>query len=197
MDKDHSTQIDWVKELTDQQKWNWAQLRPRLEGLTDEEYFWEPVRACWTLSRRGQSDAPVSVGAGDFTLDYAMDQLDPSPVTTIAWRLAHIIVGLFAMRTAMHFDGPPADYRRWTYAPTAKEALDQLDQTHDAWTSAVRGLRDEDLARCIGPGEGLDADYPFAALILHVNREAIHHGAEIALLRDLYAWKADAGRRLA
>lgn len=27
-------------------------------------------------------------------------------------------------------------------------------------------------------------------LILHVNREVIHHGAEIALLRDLYAHTA-------
>jgi hypothetical protein len=26
-----------------------------------------------------------------------------------------------------------------------------------------------------------------AELVLHINREAIHHGAEIALLRDLYA----------
>jgi hypothetical protein len=26
-----------------------------------------------------------------------------------------------------------------------------------------------------------------AALVLHIHREAIHHGAEIALLRDLYA----------
>jgi hypothetical protein len=25
-----------------------------------------------------------------------------------------------------------------------------------------------------------------AALVLHIHREAIHHGAEIALLRDLY-----------
>jgi hypothetical protein len=25
-----------------------------------------------------------------------------------------------------------------------------------------------------------------AALVLHINREVIHHGAEIALLRDLY-----------
>jgi hypothetical protein len=26
----------------------------------------------------------------------------------------------------------------------------------------------------------------YAALILHIHRELIHHGAEIALLRDLY-----------
>jgi len=25
-----------------------------------------------------------------------------------------------------------------------------------------------------------------AALVLHINRETIHHGAEICLLRDLY-----------
>ena len=28
-----------------------------------------------------------------------------------------------------------------------------------------------------------------AALVLHINREAIHHGAEIAVLRDLYRWQ--------
>lgn len=26
-----------------------------------------------------------------------------------------------------------------------------------------------------------------AALVLHINRETLHHSAEIALLRDLYA----------
>jgi hypothetical protein len=31
------------------------------------------------------------------------------------------------------------------------------------------------------------AEYPMATLVLDVNREALHHGAEIALLRDLYA----------
>ncbi len=32
-----------------------------------------------------------------------------------------------------------------------------------------------------------------AALVLHINREMLHHGAEIALLRDLYLWKYGAG----
>jgi hypothetical protein len=27
-----------------------------------------------------------------------------------------------------------------------------------------------------------------AELVLHINREVLHHGAEIALLRDLYLW---------
>jgi hypothetical protein len=42
-----------------------------IEGLTDEEYFWQPVPGCWTISRRGTSAAQVSLGAGDFTWDFA------------------------------------------------------------------------------------------------------------------------------
>jgi hypothetical protein len=28
-----------------------------------------------------------------------------------------------------------------------------------------------------------------AELVLHINREMLHHGAEVALLRDLYLWQ--------
>jgi hypothetical protein len=64
--------IDWNAELVDQLEWHWQhQLRPRLDGLTDDEYYWQPVRGCWTISRRGQSPAPISLGAGEFTMDYA------------------------------------------------------------------------------------------------------------------------------
>jgi len=55
----------------------------------------------------------------------------------------------------------------------------------------VRGLGASGLARAIGPAEGPWADYPMATLVLHINREMLHHGAEIALLRDLYRWHFD------
>jgi hypothetical protein len=32
-----------------------------------------------------------------------------------------------------------------------------------------------------------------AALVLHINRETLHHGAEIALLRDLCRWQLKEG----
>jgi hypothetical protein len=38
----------------------------------------------------------------------------------------------------------------------------------------------------VGEAEGEYAALPYAALVLHINREAIHHMAEVALLRDLY-----------
>jgi len=192
MDEHLITEIDWNAQLVDQLDEHWQhQLRPRLDGLTDEEYFWQPVPDCWTLSRRGDSTAPISVGAGEFTMDYGLPPNDPAPVTTIAWRLAHIVVGLFALRTATHFAGPPADYRTWEYAGTAAEALRQLDEQHAAWIKGVRSLGASGLAYPAGPAEGSFAKSSMAELVLHINREVIHHGAEIALLRDLYHWKGD------
>ena len=39
----------------------------------------------------------------------------------------------------------------------------------------------------VGPAEGPFAEAPMAALVQHINREMIHHLAEVALLRDLWA----------
>ncbi len=179
--------IDWNGELADQLDWHWTrQLRPRLDGLTDGEYFWEPVPGCWNVRRRGTSRAPASAGSGDYTVDFAFPEPEPAPVTTIAWRLAHIIVGVFSMPAARHFGGPATDYETFSYAGTAAEALAQLDAAHRAWATGVRGLGLEGLAEPCGKDYGEFADRPMAALVLHLNREAIHHGAEIALLRDLY-----------
>lgn len=163
--------MDWNHELADQLEWHWReQLRPRFDGITDEEYFWEPVPGSWNLHRDG-------------SIDFAFPEPVPAPVTTIAWRLAHLIVGVFAVRAASHFGGPPADYTTWKYAMSADEALQQLDTAYRGWMDGVRTV---DLHRPCGAAEGPYAEYPFAALVLHINREAIHHGAEIALLRDLY-----------
>ncbi len=180
-----TTNLDWTTLLLDQLEWHWTQqLRPRLEAMTDAEYLWEPVPGCWSVRPRGSGAAPIEAGAGAMTIDFAFPEPDPPPVTTIAWRLGHVIVGVLAMRNADHFGGPPADYRSWTYAATAAEALAQLDEAHDRWVAGVRSLDAEALARPCGE-DGFAQD-PMAALVLHIHRELLHHGAEIALLRDLY-----------
>ena len=71
-------QLDWGRLLVGQLEFYWdLHLWPRLEGLTDEEYFWEPVEGCWSL-RRGAD--------GRWRLDHGPER-EPAPVTTIAWRL--------------------------------------------------------------------------------------------------------------
>ena len=61
-------------------------------------------------------------------IDFEFPEPDPTPFTTIAWRLAHVIVGVLAMRNHSHFGGPPADYQSWQYATDAATALRQLDE---------------------------------------------------------------------
>jgi DinB superfamily len=179
--------IDWNGELREQLDWHWQHhLRPRLAGLTDDEYFWEPVPGCWSVRRRGDATAPMAVGGGRFTMDYAQPEPSPAPVTTIAWRLAHIIVGLFGWRNELLFGGPHADYRTFEYAGTADEALSQLDAGYAGWIKGVGSFGEDGLAQRSGPAAGPYADSPMGALVLHINREVIHHGAEICLLRDLY-----------
>ncbi len=185
--------LDWNAELLSQLEWHWEnQLRPRLDGLTDGEYFWEPVPGCWNIRRRGESTAPLALGTGEFTLDEASSRLDPEPVTTIGWRLGHIIAGVFGARNASHFDGPK-EYLEWdtaSYPGTAAQALSQLDEGYDCWVKGVRDLGAEGLAQPCGPAEGPFAEYSMAALVLHIHREVVHHGAEISLLRDLYLREA-------
>ena len=132
------TQIAWNRVLTDQLTFHWQhQLRPRLSGLTDAEYRWEPVPASWNVRPREGADQP---GSGPFTIDWEFPEPAPPPVTTIAWRIAHIVVGVFRMRVASHFGGPEAGYDTWPYAGTAAQALDQPGTGHAAWLAGVQGF---------------------------------------------------------
>ncbi|MFI0976321.1 DinB family protein [Streptomyces sp. NPDC021093] len=173
--------------IADQLDLHWQKnLRPRLHGLTDEEYFWEPVRDCWSIRPRGTSPATMSEGSGEWTMDYVFPGPEPAPVTTIAWRLAHIIASCLGYRVGWHFDGQDFDSETFAYAGTADEALEQLDEMYGRWDAGVRGLSDADLDNppAVGPER-----FPLEGIVLHVNKELIHHGAEISLLRDLYRWQ--------
>lgn len=173
--------------LLEQLTFHWdVHLRPKLDGLTDEEYFWEPVANVWNLVPKGSARTPVAGGTGEYVAEFAMPEPDPAPVTTIAWRLAHLIVGVFGERNHSHFGGPLMSYMDMAYPGTAKEALVLLDDVYARWCAGVAALGEEGLQRPVGPAEGPFAEHPYSTLVLHIHREAIHHGAEILLLRDLW-----------
>ena len=181
------TSVDWGRQLGEQLTFHWEeQLRPSLDGLTDNEYFWEPVPGCWSVRPRAEATAPVLAGAGDMVVEFGFPEPNPAPVTTIAWRVAHLTVGVFGMRNAGHFGGPTVDYPSAIYPATAAEALDRLDHEYATWMAGIGALDADALAVPVGEAEGPYADLPMATLILHIKREVIHHGAEICLLLDLY-----------
>ena len=179
--------MNWTSRLLEQLTFHWEhQARPRLEGLTDDEYFWEPVPGAWSIRPRADARTAMAAGGGELVADFEVPEPVPAPVTTIAWRLGHVIVGIFGARNASHFGGPPIDYFSVHWPGNASAALAMLDDSYARWVKGVRGLDEAKLATPVGEAEGEFATYPYATLVLHINREAIHHLAEVALLRDLY-----------
>ncbi|OIV36582.1 hypothetical protein BIV57_15625 [Mangrovactinospora gilvigrisea] len=173
--------VDWNHELIEQFDfiWNLAHA-PALEELTDEEYLWEPVPGCWSIRPTG--------------IEFQWPAPEPAPVTTIAWRLSHVAVGVFGIRASNHFGDGSLTEESAERPLTAKEGVAYLKEQYGRWRSGVESLDEEGLARPVGPAEGPYAESPMATLVLHLNREAIHHLSEVSLMRDLY--RASGGARL-
>ena len=60
------------------------------EGLTDEEFFWEPFTTTWSIRRQNQCRTPNPFGVGEWVADFAVPEPTPVPLTTIAWLYWHI-----------------------------------------------------------------------------------------------------------
>lgn len=190
--------MTWRAALANQLDFYWAvHLWPRLAGLTDDEYLWEPVEGSWNLRRRAD---------GRWQPDTALVEPPLPPVTTIAWRIVHVGRDVLGKRAHAFFGDdslpegslPGGDTvmfdDRWGPEPlpgTAEDALAFLQRAFGLWRDGVAGLDDEALLRPLGPRGGPFADDTMAALVLHINREVMAHGAEICLLRDLYRARRD------
>jgi hypothetical protein len=185
---DRTVPLDWHAEALEQLTFHWEHhVRPRLEGLTDAELHWEPVPGCWGVRPRSEATTSHAAGAGDWVIDFVIPEPDPAPVTTIAWRLWHVIEGVLGGRASAHFgDGTGIDYAGREYLGDAAGTLAALDEAYDRWVTGVRQIGPEGMERAVGAHEGPFADHPLGTLVLHISRETIHHMAEVLTLRDLY-----------
>lgn len=157
----------------------WDRLRPRLDGLSDAEYFYAPAPAdaVWTV----RTD-----DTGNVTVDWAYPAPEPPPFTTIAWRLTHIAM-MLDTRADYHFGQAIMTLDDIVWPGTAETALAWLDRSWAAFRGGAVALTDADLDRhSAGPPGTADEHFPLAMTIQHLTLECIHHGAEVALLRDLY-----------
>lgn len=151
-------------------------IRPRLEGLTDEEYLWEPAPGSLTVKPDG---------SGGFVLDPV--QSGTTPLGNIAWRMAHLTYSFAAhpvAAVAFGSDWPRAEL----HAPAgdAATALARLDAAYAHWHGTVAAIDDSALWRKLGPAAAPYHESTVLDIIDHVQAEALQRGADLCLLRDLY-----------
>jgi hypothetical protein len=151
-------------------------LAHRLAGLTDAEFFWEPAPGGWTVR-------PHPARPGRWEIDYDWPPPEPPPFTTIAWRLVHLANGNWIYWE--HAFGPGVrNFLDLEVPGSAEAAVDYWRDSREAISSWLEKATDEQLMelRPSHHGEALSAGDVVMTLI----DEQTHHGAEIALLRDLY-----------
>ncbi|MCX5232115.1 DinB family protein [Streptomyces sp. NPDC006553] len=161
--------------------------------MTDAEYLWEPGSGCWSVRRRTDGPGPrATVLTGSDSGDWGRDATPPPhpappPFTTIAWRLSHLSE-LLALR-ADHTNGSHTLTRDdYAISGDVATAVAAFDTAAGAWRDALLSVDDAALDT-VGYStypHGSDPEDPFLETVWWVNQELLHHGAEIALLRDLY-----------
>ncbi|MFI9330467.1 DinB family protein [Kitasatospora sp. NPDC052868] len=160
-------------------------------AMTDDEYLWEPVPGCWSVRRRADGPGPQAtllVGAGDWGRDATPPpHPEPAPLTTIAWRLSHLGEQL-ALRAEYTVGDRKLTRDDYPATGDAASAIAAFDAAAEAWREALLAADDAALDT-VGLSTypyGSDSENPFLDIVWWVNQELLHHGAEIALLRDLY-----------
>ncbi len=162
---------------------SYARLRARVEGLTDEEFFWQPLPDSWTI----YEDKP-----GHWTYHYAIPEPDPAPLTTIGWQLVHL--GTTKLM-----------YHEWAYGDArltfpqiqipsgAAGALQLLERGQTMLAGDLRATPDTqlDAPRKTNWGDLWPAWRIFTTMADH----DAFHGGVIGYLRDLYYWSSPKGQR--
>jgi uncharacterized damage-inducible protein DinB len=144
--------------------------------MTDDELLWTPTEDAWTLH-------PDSSHPGGWSYPYDFDPAPPHPVTSIGWRLVHITASNWIYME--HAFGPgERNFPDLAVHGTVPEVLDDWRSSRAPVTAWLQAASDTDLAeaRPSHLGAPLAAGEVMRILI----DEQTHHGAEVALLRDLY-----------
>ena len=149
-------------------------LRRRLDGLTDDEFFWEPVPGCWTVFRGDD---------GGWTYHYQLPEPEPSPFTTIGWRLVNVAL----CKVIYHewaFGSRSLNFITIEKPHDVASTIEILGRGHLLLTDDLAGLDDRSLDMRVLTNWG--EEWPAWRIFTTMTDHDAHHGAEIGVLRDLY-----------
>jgi hypothetical protein len=151
-----------------------------LEDISDADCFWEPVTSCWSV--RPRAEASRGWGTGAFVVEDQWPQPDPLPVTSIAWRIAHLAAWTDVYRN-WTFEDQSLGLSHFDVPGNSVELVDWVVAAQQRFSACVDKLNDDDLADVRAAHYG--AHLPVHRLVLGIANEHTHHGAEIGLLLDL------------
>jgi hypothetical protein len=159
----------------------YAQLVARLAGLTQDEFLWEPVAGCWTVHRDR---------AGRWVCDYEEPDPEPSPFTTIAWRLVHV-AQCKVMYHEYAFGPGRLRFDAMETPHTVGRTVGMLDEGQRLLLDDLAALSDDDLDAPVLTNWG--ETWPAWRIFWTMSHHDAHHGAEVGVLRDLYRRRGEAG----
>jgi DinB family protein len=110
----------------------------------------------------------------------------PDDRISLHWRLAHL-TEMLAEERNWTWLGVPAPSRPGSLRMSPEEAMQAAIDAYTAWRELLTHLDDDALAAPIGALAGEYGTATRRSFVLHVVDELVHHAAEAALLRDLYA----------
>lgn len=146
-------------------------------GLSDEEYRWEPVPGCWNVR-------PDPTAPSEWVVDYPPEEPPPPPpMTTIAWRLLHLSDGN-TIYWEHAFRPGRRNFSDLVPHGDAAGAIAYLQQSQRLIATTLGQLHDRDLDELRPTHFGVQ--WPAQRVLAVLIDEQVHHGAEVALLRDLY-----------
>jgi hypothetical protein len=164
---------------------SWLELEARLRSLTQEEFDREPSPGAFRVVRRGEERSERAIGTGEWVVEWPAAG-DGGGTRTIAWLVAHL-TEVFFERWEWTFGERARRREDLAFSGEVGPAVAELARWVTAWVDGIAAL-EEDEVFTVGLSQAteVDAAAPFGHLVLHLNRELIHHGAEISVLQDIF-----------
>lgn len=158
----------------------WSVIQPNLDGLTDDEYTWEPAPGSWSIRRRSTVEGE-HWGKGEWVVETSFDGSVEPATTTIAWRMLHAY-DCFSDYSSKAFGRGARDWNEIEVPARAVVAVQMM-------TDAVESLRDElahNTDEILLGDSGDPWGRPRWLLLNKALLEWIAHCTEVGLLRTLY-----------
>jgi hypothetical protein len=180
MDEDNDSVPARLKPFLAQWDYIVEMLFGRMDGLTDDEYLWEPAADVWTVRLvDGRPTPDVEVWAPEAAA---------APPRTLAWTIGHLGDGS-ATRADWLVGSHSLKGGDLVWPMRAADGLVFARHGLDAWRNGLAQMTDEDLdtvGRSAYPG-GLDPELPLIEIVWWVSKELLFHAGEAWFVRDLYA----------